>query len=183
MTGARLFREVVAPMLAKRCGACHAGADPSSGTRFDDASLLLTKGHVLPGHADTSPIVQRVRLPAEDPDHMPPTDSPQPTAAEISALGAWIQGGAQLEDDPAADAAPVASAAAAVPPEDPRGPLAEVPRAAAALRVPPGAAGGCGACATGTTPQAPRDAAGLAAAGIAVGAALTRRARSRRRGR
>jgi hypothetical protein len=178
MTGARLFREVVAPMLAKRCGACHAGAEPSSGTRFDDASLLLTKGHVLPGHADASPLVQRVRLPAKDPDHMPPTDSPQPTAAEIAALGAWIDGGAKLEDDPATStptSTPTAAAALAPAPATPTPADPSAPRAAAALRVAPGSAGGCGACATVATPRAPQDLAAIACAGLALGSAVARR--------
>lgn len=161
--GAAHFREVVAPMLARRCGACHAGADPSSGTRFDDAALLLRKKHVVPGHPERSPILQRARLPLQDPDHMPPSDEPQPTAAELAALGAWIGEGAAIDDDGKAAAEPEA----AKPPTSP---------AVAAARVTP-RAGGCGACTTGEGSAT----SGALPAALSVVVALVGAVRRRRR--
>ncbi len=132
LRGARLFREVVAPILASKCGECHAGPDPSSGARFDDPARLLSKHHVVPGKPAESPLLARMKLPLRDPDHMPPPEAKQPTRAEIEAIASWIEGGAQIEEAPAAKA-----------PE----PTAVAEQAKAAARVEP-RAGGCGACTT-----------------------------------
>lgn len=138
LRGARAYHDVVAPLLAKRCGECHSGADPSSGTRFDDPAKLLRGDLVVPGKPAESALMTRMQLPLKHPDHMPPPDSPQPTRAEIEAIGAWIEGGAQTTEEAPTPPTP---AAAAAPAE----------RAQAAARVPPSSSG-CGACETSGAP-------------------------------
>src|SRR5882762_8714502 len=39
-------------------------------------------------------MLRRCQLPADDEDHMPPAEKPQPTAADVAALRAWIAAGA-----------------------------------------------------------------------------------------
>src|SRR6185503_19994159 len=49
---------------------------------------------LVPGQ---SLLLQRLRLPVDDEDHMPPAAKPQPTAEEMDALEAWIGAGAPFE--------------------------------------------------------------------------------------
>jgi hypothetical protein len=92
------YARTIAPLLERTCTKCH-NPDKRKG------ELLLTtregilaggeNGAVLvPGRPDESPLVQRCELPLDDDDHMPPADKPQPTAAELAALRAWIAAGA-----------------------------------------------------------------------------------------
>src|SRR5262249_46221541 len=63
-----------------------------------------------------SEMLRRLKLPADDDDHMPPSEKPQPTAEEIAAIEKWIAAGAPL-DSPGA---PQWGAAAPTPAGDPR---------------------------------------------------------------
>ena len=57
-----------------------------------------TNGPVLvAGKTFDSPMIQRLLLPLNDDDHMPPDGKPQPTLAEIAALEWWIERGAQAD--------------------------------------------------------------------------------------
>jgi hypothetical protein len=42
-------------------------------------------------------MIQRLLLPLNDDDHMPPEGKPQPTLAEIAALQWWIERGAPVD--------------------------------------------------------------------------------------
>jgi YHS domain-containing protein len=52
---------------------------------------------LVAGDAAASELLRRLRLPIDDPDHMPPDDKPQPREAEIVALERWIAAGAPFE--------------------------------------------------------------------------------------
>jgi uncharacterized membrane protein len=85
------YERTIAPLLERTCSKCH-NPDKQKG------ELLLTtpEGIVAGGEngPDESPLLTRCELPLDDDDHMPPEDKPQPTAAELAALRAWIAGGA-----------------------------------------------------------------------------------------
>ena len=92
------FQRDIAPILERVCTQCH---NPDK----QKAELLLTtpegirkggqNGVVLvPGDPDNSPLLVRCLLPLHHDDHMPPAEKPQPTAAELATLRAWIAGGA-----------------------------------------------------------------------------------------
>ena len=51
----------------------------------------------VPGKPEESPMLQRCLLPEDHDDHMPPEGKPQPTAAELEALRAWIAAGAKFQ--------------------------------------------------------------------------------------
>src|ERR1035437_5553457 len=52
---------------------------------------------LIAGKAFNSPIIQRLLLPLNDDDHMPPDSKPQPPLAEIAALQWWIDPGAPAD--------------------------------------------------------------------------------------
>lgn len=52
---------------------------------------------LIAGKALDSPMIQRLLLPLNDDDHMPPDGKPQPTLAEIAALQWWIDHGAPAD--------------------------------------------------------------------------------------
>jgi uncharacterized membrane protein len=93
-----VFAGVIAPLLENKCIHCH-GADKSkAGLRLDSFAALLDgsdDGAVLkPGDAAQSVLIQRLLLPADSDDHMPPSGKPQLTAGEIALLKWWVNAGA-----------------------------------------------------------------------------------------
>lgn len=94
-----LFRDVAHPILVSRCAGCHGEEQDSGDLRVDVPEKLLAGGEsgpaIIPGAPDKSLLLQRIHLPLEDTDHMPPEGQPQPTAAEIAALRHWIASGAK----------------------------------------------------------------------------------------
>lgn len=84
-----------AAFLATYCQKCHGPEKPKGKLRVDSVAALLKGGAsgaaLVPGNPQQSSIVQRVRLPLSDDEHMPPKKEPQPTAAEIAAFIAWVR--------------------------------------------------------------------------------------------
>ena len=95
-----VFQHVILPMLEVKCNKCH-NADKSKGDlRMDTHELLLKGGEgepgktVIPGKADESLAITRVKLPLDDDDHMPPEGKEQMNDEETALLHWWIQEGA-----------------------------------------------------------------------------------------
>jgi cytochrome c553 len=95
------FRDVIHPVLVARCAGCHGEEEDQGKLRVDTAELLLAGGRsgpaTLPGKPDKSLLVQRMRLPVDDTDHMPPEGQPQPTPPEVLAIEWWIAQGAKTQ--------------------------------------------------------------------------------------
>ncbi|MDF3068637.1 MAG: hypothetical protein K0R38_4238, partial [Polyangiaceae bacterium] len=108
-------------VLAIYCEKCHGPAKRKGKLRVDSIAALLQGGEggaaVVFGKPDQSSLVQRVRLPLDNDEHMPPPKEPQPTAAEVSVLAAWIRsasaGAVEAARAPVAAAAGTATAGAA----------------------------------------------------------------------
>lgn len=96
--GRQLFPTVIQPLLQTRCGACHNPEKRKGGLRVDTLEALRQGGKngpvIVAGNAAQSPLVQRLLLPLEDDDHMPPDGKPQPEPGEIALLRWWIDTGA-----------------------------------------------------------------------------------------
>ena len=92
------FARDVAPVLKRNCQGCHGAGMQQSGFRLDDGAAALKGGYsgaaILPGHADTSPLVMRVSG-AKGVPVMPPAGR-RLTAAEIGILRSWIDQGARF---------------------------------------------------------------------------------------
>ena len=78
------FKKEVWPILEERCVECHKAPyelngelkKPKAGLRLDGAAYIMHGGDegpvVVANHPSRSPLYQRVILPEDDDDHMPP---------------------------------------------------------------------------------------------------------------
>lgn len=93
-----IFAGVIEPIFQSKCVSCHGAAKSKGGLRLDSFAAVQKgseDGFVLkPGQSAQSPLVQRVLLPADSDDHMPPVGKPQLTVAEIVLLKWWVDAGA-----------------------------------------------------------------------------------------
>jgi hypothetical protein len=92
--GAPVGFAVVEPMLSEYCYSCHGPEKVKGGLRVDSLAFLLQGGDsgpsIVAGDPDASLLLQRLMLPLEDDDRMPPEGKPQPTEAEVAALRTWL---------------------------------------------------------------------------------------------
>lgn len=129
---ASAYDEVVAPILRARCTECH-------GEQKQKAKLALHSFEALMRGSDGGPVLvagkpgesvllERLRLPLDDDEHMPPSDKPQPAPAEIALLTRWIERGASATSSVAELALPadLAAAAAELPTKLPGAPKADL---------------------------------------------------------
>ncbi len=143
LSGADTYATVFAAFFEARCTSCHGHAKHKGGLRLDSYAAMLAGGDdgpaLVPGDPAASLLLQRVKLPLEHEDHMPPEGKPQPTPAELAALEAWIAAsapsGAAAALPSSATTPPAPSAPAPAPPE-PRGASIGPPPQAPALAAP-----------------------------------------------
>jgi len=95
------FSEYVLPVLKDYCGICHGAEKEKGGLRLDSIEAVLRGSHdgpvLTPFAAEESSLIQRILLPLEHDDHMPPDGKPQPGADDIAVLTWWIEAGASGE--------------------------------------------------------------------------------------
>lgn len=96
-----IYAHVVTPILQTRCYDCHATQRFKGGLILDSWAALQRGGKggaaVTPGQPDKSALIQRMALPLQHYQHMPPRRQPQPTSEEISLLRRWIALGSPAE--------------------------------------------------------------------------------------
>ncbi|MEM7392596.1 MAG: c-type cytochrome domain-containing protein, partial [Verrucomicrobiota bacterium] len=87
-------------VMEKHCFACHGAEKQKGGLRMDSIDALLKGGEnsdqtLVRGHAEQSDMIQRIRLPEDDEDAMPPAKKKtRLTTREILALEQWVNDGA-----------------------------------------------------------------------------------------
>jgi hypothetical protein len=98
------FEKEVWPILEERCVECHKAPyelngelkKPKAGLRLDGAAYIMHGGDegpvVVASHPSRSPLYQRVILPGDDDDHMPPKGDPL-THRQKEVLRKWIAQG------------------------------------------------------------------------------------------
>lgn len=91
------YERDVVPILRTYCAGCHNDADTEGDLSVERFASLRKGGAesgdpVVPGDPDASVMLRRIASTAGD--HMPPADEPQPSAAEVALLSAWIAAGA-----------------------------------------------------------------------------------------
>jgi WD40 repeat protein len=95
------FRDDVAPILARRCLACHNDNKAEGGLNLKSVALLKKGGKTMPGAAivpgdpEASYLVELIRPDAEP---RMPLKLPPLSEAEIRAIERWIAGGAKLDE-------------------------------------------------------------------------------------
>jgi len=97
----KLYPEIVQPILTAKCAGCH-GEDKQKGKLRVDTFAQLMKGgsegeSVVAGKVNDSSLLQRVYLPLDDDEHMPPEGKDQLTAQETAVIAFWIQSGAKAD--------------------------------------------------------------------------------------
>jgi uncharacterized membrane protein len=96
-----VYKDLVAPILATKCGSCHGGGNAKGGLAMDTKDLLLRGGKDGKLWDTTAAglglLITRIHLPPEEKKHMPPINKPQLTATEESILYAWIREGAAFD--------------------------------------------------------------------------------------
>ena len=94
---AQLYADLVRPVLAQNCLACHGPDKTSGGLRLDSYVAIARGGQdgpvVTSGNSATSLLIQRLSLPISDSKHMPPDGKPQPSDDQLDLLKWWIDGG------------------------------------------------------------------------------------------
>lgn len=179
--GLKWEKDVVMPILVERCASCHGGKKPEGGLGLEDSEGLHKGGDsgpaVIPGDPDKSPLLQRIALPIDNDEHMPPAMFTQVTPVEAAVLASWIRAGASegLVDDANLTNAERDAIATLLPAP----PAAEGPKGPATGGPPPLVAGGsCAACAVGAvTGGVLPVATGLALVLLAFGRRLSSRTR------
>jgi uncharacterized membrane protein len=86
-------------LFAQRCVECHGPRKQKGSLRLDSREEQVEKRFVvIPGAPESSPVIERVLLPVEDEDHMPP-EGPPLTELEVELLREWIAAGAPWPAD------------------------------------------------------------------------------------
>jgi uncharacterized membrane protein len=97
----RVYRELVAPVLEKKCVSCHGREAPRGDLRLDTPEGIRKGGHsgaaLVGGRSASSEIVRRVWLPPSHKDAMPPGGRRALTVAEASLVRWWIDQGASFD--------------------------------------------------------------------------------------
>jgi len=95
----QLYKDLVVPVLEAKCNNCHGAEKPKGKLSLISIEAILKGGNegpsVVAGKVDESPLLQRVYLPLNDDEHMPPEDKEQLTEQETAVLAFWIQSGAK----------------------------------------------------------------------------------------
>ncbi|NHE59999.1 c-type cytochrome domain-containing protein, partial [Cyclobacterium plantarum] len=98
---AEVFAHVVYPILENKCVGCHKASKQKGELRMDSPENLLKGGEsgpaLVPHDLENSLMAQRINLPEENEEHMPPEGKPQLTDGEKAILEAWISSGAIMD--------------------------------------------------------------------------------------
>jgi uncharacterized membrane protein len=94
-----VYEDMIAPIFEAKCLSCHNDQKAKGGLLMTSYQNLLTNGEsgspsVTPGDAGKSEVFNRVVLPQDHKDHMPPEGKTPMTESEISLLKFWIAAGA-----------------------------------------------------------------------------------------
>lgn len=92
------YTDIVAPILERRCVACHNPDKIKGKLRMDTYELLLKGGKegpaIEPGNAAKSNIIIRAELPRDDEESMPPDGKTPLNANELTVIKWWLNSGA-----------------------------------------------------------------------------------------
>jgi len=100
LADAVVYQHMVKPILQQKCISCHNSSKAKGGLIMENEQSLLKGGKNGKlwevGEADFGRMMQRIHLPEEHKDHMPPKGKLQLTDQEVKVLYLWIKGGASF---------------------------------------------------------------------------------------
>ncbi|MDX1680628.1 MAG: c-type cytochrome domain-containing protein [Akkermansiaceae bacterium] len=95
------YTAVIQPIFERRCVACHKEGKSKGRLRMDTFAMLMKGGKdgpaLVPGDSSASYIIERIELPLDEDEHMPPEGKPQVEPNELLVLKWWIDQGADAE--------------------------------------------------------------------------------------
>ncbi len=98
LPGEGVFATHIQPILKDYCLQCHNAEKLKGELQMDTHELLLAGGlngaALVEGNSKESAMIQRIHLPIEEEEHMPPQGKPQPSDEVIELLSWWIDQGA-----------------------------------------------------------------------------------------
>jgi uncharacterized membrane protein/mono/diheme cytochrome c family protein len=93
-----VFQHVILPIFESKCNKCHGEEKQKGELRLDTYEFTMQGGengdNIVAGKPANSLTMQRIDLPEDDDEHMPPEGKDQLTPAETAAIRYWIQAGA-----------------------------------------------------------------------------------------
>ncbi len=97
---ATIFEDLIEPVFDKKCISCHNSRKAKGELILSSVSSMLKGGKNGPlfvaGHPETSTLLDRIFLPLEEKEHMPPSGKTQLTADEKTLFRLWIQKNAPI---------------------------------------------------------------------------------------
>ncbi|MBL7876781.1 MAG: hypothetical protein JNL53_14030 [Cyclobacteriaceae bacterium] len=100
LDSAKFYDDLIVPILEDKCYSCHGSAKQKGKLRLDSREHILKGGKggvvLVAGRVEESELIDRIQLPREHEDHMPPKEKKQLTTEEIEILNAWIAAGANF---------------------------------------------------------------------------------------
>lgn len=98
---AKIFDDIVYPILDTRCISCHNGSKSKGDLMLHTPEALLAGGEggavFVAGSPEQSELIKRIHLPITDEDHMPPDGKTQLTDEQTELLIWWIREGASFD--------------------------------------------------------------------------------------
>jgi hypothetical protein len=96
-----VFTDIVQPILKAKCESCHNDQKTKGALKMNSVAGLLKGGKHgaiwKAGDALNSHLIQRIKLPLNAKEHMPPLGKSQLSDNEITILSLWVKEGASLE--------------------------------------------------------------------------------------
>lgn len=96
-----VFEDIVQPILKAKCESCHNDQKTKGALKMNSIAGLLKGGKHGPiwkaGDALNSHLIQRIKLPMNAKEHMPPLGKVQLTPDEITILTLWVKEGASVD--------------------------------------------------------------------------------------
>jgi uncharacterized membrane protein len=100
LDSAKFYPDLVTPILEDKCYSCHGSAKQKGKLRLDSPEDILKGGKdgiiLVAGNVEESELIDRIQLPREHEDHMPPKEKKQLTTQEIKIINTWIATGADF---------------------------------------------------------------------------------------
>jgi uncharacterized membrane protein len=88
--------EAASIIFESKCYTCHGKNKQKGALRLDTKEALIKggeNGKIISDNASNSLLIEKLLLPLDDEDHMPPKEKKQLTSLEISFLTWWIENG------------------------------------------------------------------------------------------
>ncbi len=101
LNAAVVYTDIIYPILDARCTSCHSEDKSKGDLQMHTVEALLKGGEDGPvfvaGNAPESHMIQRINLPENDEDHMPPEGKSQLTDEQVRLLTWWVEEGAPFD--------------------------------------------------------------------------------------